>query len=295
DGTGKATVNIIVEGTNDGPVAKDDSYKDVKETVLLSESFESMASPAKWTVVNKDPNGVWDFTDGLEIERDGLIVDASHGEFYAELDPHRNTAITTTIDTTGQDSIKIEFDYNPRQDGNSSSDMTFTVGGVVVTLHADGTYAAPNGTSIVMNGPDSKGWYQISAEFEVQNDATLIAFAGDGKSDSYGAFIDNVVVTGIEVPNLTTEEDVALTIHANELLGNDFDLDGDNLTISSVSATPDTNGTVTLVNGNVIFKPADNFNGEATFEYTVSDGQGGFDTAVVTVNVTPVNDAPEFL
>ena len=29
-----------------------------------------------------------------------------------------------------------------------------------------------------------------------------------------------------------------------------------------------------------------------TFDYQVSDGKGGTDTATVTIDVTPVNDAP---
>ena len=41
------------------------------------------------------------------------------------------------------------------------------------------------------------------------------------------------------------------------------------------------------------FTPAANFNGATTISYTVSDGNAGSDTATVTVNVTPVNDAPD--
>ncbi|MHA2879822.1 cadherin-like domain-containing protein, partial [Vibrio campbellii] len=37
--------------------------------------------------------------------------------------------------------------------------------------------------------------------------------------------------------------------------------------------------------------PADNFNGEATISYTVSDGELE-DSAEVSVTVNPVNDAP---
>ena len=45
-------------------------------------------------------------------------------------------------------------------------------------------------------------------------------------------------------------------------------------------------------NGNIVFTPEENYFGEASFEYTVSDGNGGTDTAMVTVNVESVNDAP---
>src|SRR5262249_42049410 len=74
------------------------------------------------------------------------------------------------------------------------------------------------------------------------------------------------------------------------LLANDSDVDGDSLTITSVQGA--THGTVALSNGNIVFTPATNYNGPATFTYTTSDGHGGTTTGTVTVNVAAVNDAP---
>jgi hypothetical protein len=87
-------------------------------------------------------------------------------------------------------------------------------------------------------------------------------------------------------------EDTPLTLAASTLLANDSDPDaGDVLTITAVA--PGTGGTPVLnPDGSVSFTPAANFNGVATFTYTVSDGHGGSSTATVTVNVAPANDAP---
>ena len=74
------------------------------------------------------------------------------------------------------------------------------------------------------------------------------------------------------------------------LLGNDTDVDGNPLTISSVQGA--VNGSVALVGGNVVFTPTPGYNGPASFTYTISDGAGGSDTATVTLNVGAVNDAP---
>lgn len=90
---------------------------------------------------------------------------------------------------------------------------------------------------------------------------------------------------------LSVAEDAPLVIQPSDLLVNDSDPEGDNLTITAVSNP--SNGTVVLnADGTITFTPAPNYSGPATFEYTVSDGNGGETTATVTVNVTPENDGP---
>src|SRR4030095_3629721 len=68
------------------------------------------------------------------------------------------------------------------------------------------------------------------------------------------------------------------------------DVDGNALSITSVGGA--THGSVALSNGNVVFTPASNYNGPASFTYTVSDGNGGTSTATVNVTVNAANDAP---
>jgi len=81
-----------------------------------------------------------------------------------------------------------------------------------------------------------------------------------------------------------TSEDTGMTISASALLANDSDLDGDTLSLASVANA--VNGTVALdVNGDVVFTPAANFNGTATFDYTATDGFGGTASSTVTVDV----------
>src|SRR5881275_2231672 len=66
--------------------------------------------------------------------------------------------------------------------------------------------------------------------------------------------------------------------------GNDSDPDGDSLTIVNVAAT---NGVASILGGtSVLFTPANNFTGSATVGYTISDGNSGTATALITVNVS---------
>ncbi len=81
---------------------------------------------------------------------------------------------------------------------------------------------------------------------------------------------------------------------------NDTDVDGNTLTITHVDGSlislgnpvTVTNGTVALTaTGSLVFTPNPNYNGPASFDYTVSDGTVSA-TATVSGTVTAVNDAP---
>jgi subtilase family protein/Big-like domain-containing protein len=83
----------------------------------------------------------------------------------------------------------------------------------------------------------------------------------------------------------TTEEDTSVIIN---VLANDSDAENDTLTITSVSQG--TNGSVTNNTVNVTYEPDLDFNGIDSFTYTVSDGNGGSNTASVTVVVTATGE-----
>ena len=69
-----------------------------------------------------------------------------------------------------------------------------------------------------------------------------------------------------------------------DVIGNDSDTDGGTLTLESVSACTH-GGTVAIVDGEIVYTPAAGFHGTDTFTYVIADGQGGTDTATVTVVV----------
>ena len=85
-----------------------------------------------------------------------------------------------------------------------------------------------------------------------------------------------------------TNENVALGI---AVLDNDTDIDGDTLSVTAVSDPA--NGVATINPDNTVTYTSDAiFFGEDSFTYDISDGNGGTDTATVTVTVISVNDAP---
>ncbi|EMI7307461.1 tandem-95 repeat protein, partial [Vibrio parahaemolyticus] len=123
---------------------------------------------------------------------------------------------------------------------------------------------------------------EVSFTFDIIDDEDLVV--------SGSANLDILPIN--DAPNakndvITTEEDTAVTI---DVLVNDSDVEGDVLSIQSASV-PSEQGSVDIVDGKLVFTPAENFNGEATISYIVTDGDLT-DEANVTVTVTPVNDSP---
>lgn len=114
-------------------------------------------------------------------------------------------------------------------------------------------------------------------------------------TDALGAVTDQVFSFDIAAVNdapdaaadsgFTLKAGTTLTIEAAALLSNDTDPDNDPLSVSSVSGA--VGGTLTRdANGDIVFSADAAFQGAAQFSYTVSDGQGGQDTANVTLTIT---------
>src|SRR6185369_2838349 len=100
-----------------------------------------------------------------------------------------------------------------------------------------------------------------------------------------------------------TNEDTSVNWSAADFSSNDSagptDESTQTLTVTSVTATANTHGTVSLSSGTVTYSPAANYNGPASFEYEVCDNgntNGALDskctTGTVNVTVNPINDVP---
>ena len=155
------------------------------------------------------------------------------------------------------------------------------------------------GVSNAVNGGvalDGNGDVVFTPDADFNGSASFDYTVSDGNGGTATQTVAVTVAAVNDAPVAITDstsasEDTAVTILASALLANDSDIDGDTLSISSVSNA--VNGAVALDgNGDVVFTPAADFNGAATFDYVVSDGNGGTATQTVSVDVTAVNDAP---
>ena len=123
------------------------------------------------------------------------------------------------------------------------------------------------------------------------DDATLSYVVSDGQATDTGSV--SVTITPVNdapaaaADSISTNEDTPATI---DVLANDSDVDGDALSISSATIESG-GGSVAVGDGVLEFTPAADSTDAVTIRYAVSDGALS-DTAVVSVSVVPVNDAP---
>lgn len=141
--------------------------------------------------------------------------------------------------------------------------------------------AASNG-SVVING-DNTITYTPTADYYGTDMFTYTVIDGKGGSDTADVAIVISPVNDAPVArddSATTEQDAAVTIN---VLGNDFDVDGDMLTVDSVTQ-PATGEVVINLDSTLTFIPNADFSGTESFTYTIVDGNGGSDWATVTVD-----------
>jgi VCBS repeat-containing protein len=202
---------------------------------------------------------------------------------------------------TGMDNVNIElaalFDGVVYDNGNMESARIAVYGeplhGNKYTLlgHIDVDGSNDGLVNISLAAADFGGQITQVALMPLNNEA------GQFSGNNSDFLLKSISASTLDQVDGTFLEDETITLDANTLLStnnavgdSDFDVDGD--TLSVVSVTNPSHGTVSLVNGQVVFEPEANYHGQATFEYTISDGHGGTDTATVTLNITSVDDAP---
>ncbi len=117
-------------------------------------------------------------------------------------------------------------------------------------------------------------------------------------ADDYTAYLDGRNNAVLARDDVAASDANGVTI--GELTDNDFDFDGDPLTITSIdtsgltgSATLNPDGTISYTTDGAFAALKEGETAETTLTYTVSDGNGSTDTATVTITVTGENDAPE--
>jgi hypothetical protein len=139
-----------------------------------------------------------------------------------------------------------------------------------------GTFAQDRRTLTYTPDPDFHGEEHLAMTATVRGRSAVAAL--------------RIVVTPVNDDPVAVDDAVTrpagapVALAAALLLANDYDVDGDPLEVIAVGDP--VGGTVTLSGTSITLSPEPELVGTARFVYTIGDGQGGRDTATVTVTLT---------
>ncbi|MGH1368910.1 MAG: Ig-like domain-containing protein, partial [Maritimibacter sp.] len=294
-GTDVATVTVNVAPVNDDPIAVDDMATTDEETpvdIAVLPNDSDVDGDTLSVIGNTDPshgsvvdNGDGTFTYTPEADYTGTdtftytVSDGNGGTDVAEVVVTVNDVPENTVDavddaiTTDEDTaIIVDLTFNDSDPEGDDFEVTAlgTPSHGTVELRPDGQVKYTPDDNY--NGTDTFT-YTVTDEHGATDVATVTVTiapendAPDANNDIQGSMQGQTV-------------DVSV-------LDNDTDPDGDPLTVID-AVLEDGDGTVTFTpDGTVTFDPTDDFTGTANITYTISDGNGGTDTAVVHICVLP--------
>ncbi len=292
--TANGSDSLIVNRVNDAPTIDNVILDQVlaedfaSYTIDLNDAFKDSDSALNFSVFGNS-NVLVSIENGIATISPTADWNGSETLTFTATDPSGESA-SQTVDFTVTPEVDIKADStNVVEDTptiiNVLGNDTFEGADKVVSLDAENS--PKNGTVIVNS--DGTVTYTPDDNYVGEDAFTYIVTSG-GVSESTTVEVNVTPVNDAPVAKndiSTTQEDTAVTI---DVLSNDTDVDGDKLSIQSATV-PEAQGKVEIVDGKLVFTPAENFNGDVEITYTVTDGQLT-DEAKVTVTVNPVNDAP---
>lgn len=312
DGFGQqdtATVTVTVLGVNDTPTAGDDTTAGTDEDTafrtanLVAANDTDPDTSDTLSVVALDTTG----TTGIVVNNGNGTFDYYPAGNYDYLDIG-DSAVDTFVYTIsdgngGLDTATVSVTVTGINDAPSISSCTITP----VTAYADSDLSAnysgwndPEGdpanvnfvwsrNSVILsayNGSTTLPASELTKNDVIELDCTpedSHGLSGSTLSDSLS--IDNSPpVAQPDFPS--TPEDTPIDV---DVLDNDSDVDaGDTITI--ISVTQGSDGSVTNNGTDVTYDPDPNFFGTDSFDYTIEDDDGETDTTTVTVTVSEETD-----
>jgi len=232
---------------------------------LNADSLEGLATPLPYVLTDIDGES-----------RDADYPDIGADEFGAVINlppfvdqPIADLNIYEDSDTTIIARLDTIF-----TDPNPGDDLTFSVS-------TSNQYVSVGVADSVL---------KVKTDTNYFGSAEIIATATDPYSesahDTFNLTVINVQDDPIAVDDqVGTDQNAAVTV---DVLDNDIDVDGDELTISYL--TQGTNGSAVVLSGDTLieYTPSTDFYGEDTLLYGISDGNGGYDTAAIFLLVMGV-------
>ena len=293
---------------NHAPIAANDAYTTNEDTTLTV--------PAAGVLGNDTD------VDGPSLSAI-LVSGPAHGSLALNADG--SFTYTPTADYNGPDSFSytandgsadsniatVHITINPVNDAPVAYDDAFTTNeDTPLTVPAAGVLGndsdidGPNLSSVLVSGPahgslalNSDGSFTYTPEGNYNGSDSFTYKANDGLADSDIATahisinpVNDAPVAHADIATVTEDASVLLNVRAN-----DTDVDGDALSIASLSGAKSALGaSISIESGQIRYTAdADSFDLLApgatvadSFAYTAADGHGGFSTATVNLTIT---------
>ncbi|WP_371233659.1 retention module-containing protein [Pseudomonas sp. QE6] len=314
-----STLDITVTPVQDKPVANDDHFTIAEDTPLSFNIGDLSALTGNDTdadgdhlsvyMVSSPVNGTLDIVGGQLVFTPTANYSGPASFTYGIHDGNGNVATGTvhiTVTAVDDPSVLVADTGSAEEDHSATGNVlsndsdvdnllsvaSFSIAGL------SGSYAAGSVVNIAGKGEftlGADGQYSFTPQPDWNGAVPQVTYT---TNTGFSSTLDVSITPVNDAPvahddHFTIAEDTPLTFNFGDfgaLTGNDTDVDGDHLSVYMLSSP--VNGTFDIVGGQLIFTPAPNFTGQASFTYGVHDGHGGIDTATVYINVTPVNDAP---
>ena len=314
----KNSSGVIYEGIysqryfSDGSIAKDIITTSSTKNVNLQINEDQKSSSNSIVLKDYDNDSLtYSLKEGFLPQKGTVIFDQVAGTYSYTPNPNENGSDSFTILISdgkgGTAELKVNTTINPVNDVpilSKTSAITDEDSSVLIDVlseasDADGDILSITGKTNPLHGvvsiiTDEQGKQKLSytpnANFNGVDQFNYTV--SDGKGGIVTKTI-NVAVNSINdnpiasLDNATINEDGQAII---DVLAGASDADGDQLSISGIYGVK--NGVADIVDGKIVYTPNANYNGTTNFNYTISDGNGGFVTKAVNVTVNSVNDDP---
>ncbi|MEM7744935.1 MAG: Ig-like domain-containing protein [Pseudomonadota bacterium] len=295
--TSTATATIVVAEVNDGPVAQDDQSASVAGEAITIDLLGNDSDSEGDALSIVSFSGTGDHT--VEDNGDGTIT------FTSSPEADGTVTFSYTIDDGrgGRDTATVTVAVQAANKAPEAANDTATVqenGSVIIDLLANDTDPDGDALSIASLGTVENGALVDNGDGTVTftPDADFFGEVTFDYTTTDGELTDDatvrIVVTSTNVPPVATDDVVTLDEDTSinfDVLANDFDPDGDPITVAYVGST--VNGEVTLEDdGTITFTPDEDYFGTFSLTYRVSDLEGDRTTGTVEITVSPVSDAP---
>jgi hypothetical protein len=284
-----ATVSLAVRPVNDAPVGAPQTLATVEDVSLAltltatdvdsSEfTFAVATPPTHGTLTGTAPNLTYvpdaDYNgpDGFTFSASDGTMDSVPATISLSVTPLNDPPMATDQTFSQAQDTTVIFTLSATDvDGDT---LTYTI--VTPPAHGALSGTAPNLT--------------YTPAFNYRGADALVFSASDGQIASNQATISFDMIA-VSHPPVANDQAVALAEDsAANIMLVASDLDGDVLSYAIV--TPPAHGSLAGIAPNLTYTPGPDYHGPDSFAFKTNDGSADSNTAIVSLTIAPINDAP---